>query len=113
MHLEVSMAKPLFGFRYWVAPVFLLPTVVIWGIWIKAFGEGGTQEQRIQIFRSHFAEWVSLLALELVPLATSLAAVALGTYFFAKSTATGVRVVNVVVILVGLAFTLLNVFQFL
>ena len=98
--------------KHVIGPVLLLSTVCIWAIWIKAFGEGSSPEQRVQLFNSYFPEGTSIAVLTLIPPATSVAAGILGAVFLFKATF-GQRVVNVIVILLGILFSILNVFQLL
>ncbi len=106
------MAKPVEWPRYAIGPVLLLPTVVFWCLWIKAFGEGDSPESRIRIFLSYFPEGTAIRTLAWMLLITSLAALTVSAFFLVRATR-GQRVVNISVIILGILMSLLNVFQLL
>ncbi len=106
------MAKPASWPRYAIGPVLLGPTVVFWGLWIKAFGEGDSPESRIRIFLSYFPEGTTIRTLAWMPLITSLAALTVAASFLVRATR-GQRVVNISVIILGSLMLLLSAFQLL
>ena len=106
------MSKLMIWFRYVAGPVSLVPTVVLWGLWIKAFGEGTTQNERVQVFSSYFADGITPHTLSSIALITSIAAVILGALLMIKATP-GQRAMNITVVILGSVFTLLNIYQLL
>lgn len=106
------MSKPASWAKYVVGPVLLLPTIVLWSLWIKAFGDGATPAERIQIYLSHFPGGTTVRILTLIPLTSSVAAVIVASLFLAKATSAQ-RAVNIIVVVLGALFTLLNIFQLL
>lgn len=106
------MSKLLLWFRYLAGPILLVPTVVLWGLWIKAFGVGTTQKERVEILLSYLPEGTAPHTLSMIALITSIAAVILGALLLIKANP-GQRAVNITVVILGSLFTLLNIFQLL
>jgi hypothetical protein len=110
---KLLMGKIMTGLRLWAGPILLLPTIVLWGLWIKAFGEGGNQEERVQIFLSYFPAGTTLHTLTTLPLVASISAVVLGALILLTSPRKREVNVSILVVVLGVVFTLLNIFQLL
>lgn len=102
------MSKVATVCKYVLGPILLLPTIIVWWLWIEAFGEGSTQEERVQIYLSYFPQGSTLDMLSWLPIALSLIGVVVAGLFLIKSTTTQ-RVINGIVIVIGLVITFLNI----
>jgi hypothetical protein len=102
------MKKVLTVCKYSLGLILQVPTILVFELWIKAFNEGSTPQERVQIFLSFFPQGTTRDILSWGPIALSLAGVVLAGLFLIKST-TAQRVVNVIVIIFGLAITFLNI----
>ena len=95
----------------WVPPLLLLlPSIISWRLWIKAFNEGSNQPERVEAFMSFFPEGTTIGLITMTTLITSALAVGVGmlSVTFASPWA---RVAVIAIALVSFLFTILNLFQ--